>query len=107
MIKHVLSRGFLVVAALAALFGIGWILSLPSAPVAAAPPLISPGETEAMLAALKPPKRKRPLIAVIGVNEGTETTDYLMPYGILRRADVADIFALATMKGPMRLYPAL
>ena len=29
-----------------------------------------------------------------------------MPYGILRRADVADVIALATESGPMTLYPA-
>ena len=31
-----------------------------------------------MLDALKPAKRERPLIAVIGINDATETTDYLM-----------------------------
>jgi putative intracellular protease/amidase len=30
-----------------------------------------------------------------------------MPYGILRRADVADVIALATGSGPVHLYPAL
>lgn len=88
--------------------GGGWLLSLPPAPaaaVAAAP--IPQSEIEATLAALKPPKRLRPLIAVIGINNATEATDYLMPLGILRRADVADVVALATESGPMRLYPAL
>ena len=60
-----------------------------------------------MIAALKPPKRQRPLIAIIGINDATETTDYLMPYGILRRSDVADVVALATEPGPVKLYPAL
>lgn len=62
-------------------------------------------ETAATIAALKPPKRHRPLIAIIGANEGTETTDYLMPYGILKRADVADVIALGTKAGPVQLYP--
>jgi len=30
-----------------------------------------------------------------------------MPYGILRRAAVADVMALATEPGPIALYPAL
>ena len=30
-----------------------------------------------------------------------------MPYGILRRADVAEVVALATEPGPVTLYPAL
>jgi transcriptional regulator GlxA family with amidase domain len=85
----------------------GWIAMLPPTPAAAAQPPIAEAEAAATLAALKAPKRERPLVAVIGVNEGTETTDYLMPYGILRRADVADVVALATGPGPVTLYPAL
>ncbi len=74
---------------------------------AAAPPAIGEDEIAATLAALKPPKRARPLVAIIGINESTEVTDYLMPAGILRRADVADVFMVATGPGPVNLYPAL
>jgi putative intracellular protease/amidase len=84
-----------------------WILSLPPAPSVAAPPPIAQDERDATIAALKPPKRQRPLIAIIGINDATETTDYLMPYGILTRADVADVVTLATAPGPMTLFPAL
>jgi putative intracellular protease/amidase len=84
-----------------------WILSLPPAPSVAAPPPIAQDERDATIAALKPPKRQRPLIAIIGSNDATETTDYLMPYGILTRADVADVVTLATAPGPMTLFPAL
>ena len=84
----------------------GWILTLPAASVARQQPPLAASETEATLAALKP-KRARPLIAVIGINDATETTDYLMTYGVLKRADVAEVVALATEPGPVRLYPAL
>jgi putative intracellular protease/amidase len=84
-----------------------WILSLPPGPAVEAAPPIAQEEADATIAALKPPKRQRPLIAIIGVNNATEATDYLMPYGILRRADVADVVALATEPGPVTLYPAL
>ncbi len=87
--------------------GGGWILSLPPAPSVAAPTPIAQQETDATIAALKPPKRRRPLIAIIGINDATETTDYLMPYGVLKRADVADVVTLATAAGPMTLFPAL
>jgi putative intracellular protease/amidase len=93
--------------ALAALIGGAWILSLPTTPSVAAPPAIAQDERDAMVAALKPPKRQRPLIAIIGINDATETTDYLMPYGILTRADVADVVTLATAPGPVTLYPTL
>jgi transcriptional regulator GlxA family with amidase domain len=90
-----------------ATFGMARILALPAAtPDRAAPP-VPQEEVNAALVALKPPKRERPLIAIIGINDATETTDYLMPYGILRRADVADVVTLATGPGPVTLYPAL
>jgi putative intracellular protease/amidase len=94
------------VAALLATIGTAWILSLPPTRSVGAALPITKEEAAATLAALRPPKRQRPLIAIIGINDATETTDYLMPYGILRRADVADVVALATKPGPMRLYPA-
>lgn len=84
-----------------------WMAALPPAPPLAQRPAISAEETAATLQALKPPKRTRPLVAIVGINDATETTDYLMPYGILRRADVADVVALSTEPGPVQLYPAL
>jgi putative intracellular protease/amidase len=106
MKRFLLWGGLGVVVLALAGFG-GWILTLPSTPVAMAQPPIAEAEAAATIAALKPPKRERPVIAIIGVNEGTETTDYLMPYGILRRADIADVVAVATKPGPVTLYPAL
>ncbi len=104
--RHLLWSGFGAVVLFLAI-GAGWIGSLPPTPAAAAAPSIAQAETDATLAALEPPKRVRPLVAIIGINDATETTDYLMPYGILRRADVADVVALATEPGPVTLYPAL
>ena len=92
---------------LAAVIGGAWIFSLPTAPSVAAPPAIAQDESDATIAALKPPKRQRPLIAIIGINDATETTDYLMPYGILKRADVAEVVTLATAPGPVTLFPTL
>jgi putative intracellular protease/amidase len=93
-----------------ALFGViggAWILSLPPTPPFTVAPAIPKPEAEAALAGLKPPKRQRPLIAMVGINDATEVTDYLMPYGILRRADVADVVMLATERRPVKLFPAL
>jgi putative intracellular protease/amidase len=84
-----------------------WLYSLPPLPPTAAAVPVPQAETRAAIASLAPPRRSRPLVAIVGINDATETTDYLMPYGILRRADVADVVALSTSSGPMRLYPAL
>ena len=94
-------------AALFMIMGGAWIVSLPPARAVGAPAPIAREEADATIAALQPRKRLRPLIAIIGINDATETTDYLMPYGILRRADVADVVAVATNPGPMLLFPAL
>jgi putative intracellular protease/amidase len=87
--------------------GGAWILSLPPAPANTPAPPIGKQEADALLAALEPPKRRRPLIAILGINDATEGTDYLMPYGILRRSNVADVVPLSTEPGPVKLYPAL
>jgi len=84
----------------------GWMLSLPAPASSASAEPVPRQETDAMLAALKP-ERERPLIAIIGLNNATETTDYLVPTGLLRRADIADVVMLATEEGPVRLFPAL
>ena len=85
----------------------GWPALLPAAAPARGAPKVADDEARAILATLKPPKRQRPLIAIVGINDATEATDYLMPYGILRRADIADVVALATEAGPVRLFNAL
>jgi transcriptional regulator GlxA family with amidase domain len=95
-------------AAVLALAGFGaWLVSLPPAPAVTAAPAVPQEEAAATLASLKPPKRARPIVAVIGINDATEVTDYLVTYGVLKRADVAEVVALATGPGPVRLYPAL
>jgi putative intracellular protease/amidase len=87
--------------------GGGWILSLPSAPSVGTAATLTREEADATLSALKPPKRRRPLIAILGVNAGTEVTDYLLPCGIIQRADIADVVLLGTEPGPVTLYPVL
>lgn len=100
--------GVLTVVALVLLAVAGVFAFIPGARQAAGKPaVISAEETAQTLAALKPPKRARPVVAVIGANGGTETTDYLVPYGVLKRSGIADVFALGTMSGPVKLMPAL
>lgn len=100
---------FGVAAALAlGLGGFGaWLLRLPDSTTTAEAPPVDNREMTAILEALQPPKRQRPVIAVIGINDATETTDYLVPTSILRRADVADVVLVATAAGPVTLFPAL
>lgn len=49
----------------------------------------------------------RPLIAVVGDNRMTELVDYVVPYGVLKQADVAEVHALSLDEGPLQMMPAL
>jgi len=51
--------------------------------------------------------RQRPLVLVLADNDGTETTDFLVPLGVLRRAGVADVQSVSTREGVVSLMPAL
>jgi putative intracellular protease/amidase len=51
--------------------------------------------------------RQRPIVAVVGQNDGTEVVDFMIPYGILSHANAAEVLAVATEPGPLKLRPAL
>lgn len=50
--------------------------------------------------------RSRPLVAVIGENYYTELADFVVPWGILRASQAADVVALGMTDGPIRMFPA-
>jgi putative intracellular protease/amidase len=49
--------------------------------------------------------RKRPVIAVVAMNEGTEITDFIVPYGVLARSGTADVISLSTSIGQVKIEP--
>jgi putative intracellular protease/amidase len=66
-----------------------------------------PGAAASAFEAPLKERRNRPLVAIIADNAGTETADVIVPYGILKEADVADVMIVAVRSGPLRLMPAL
>jgi putative intracellular protease/amidase len=62
---------------------------------------------QAFIDGLKPRRAGTPVVAVLALNEGTETTDFLVSHGLLQRAAVADVRAVAPRRGMVSLYPAL
>lgn len=102
-------RLFLVsgVAGLAVVAGVPLaVLSLPETE-AVAPSPIGADEHARTIAALAPPKRALPIVAVVVGSQGGETTDFLVPFGVLTRSRVADVRALGVREGPVPLMPAL
>lgn len=47
--------------------------------------------------------RKRPVIAVVGENAGTEITDFVIPYAVLSRSGVAEVVSVAVVPGEVRM----
>jgi putative intracellular protease/amidase len=58
---------------------------------------------------LPPPKagRARPLVVVLADNGGTETTDFVIPFGVLKESGAADVLSVSTGPGVVTLMPAL
>ncbi len=74
--------------------------------VATAAPL-SAEEHRRTIEGLRPPKRRRPLVAIVADNRGSETTDLMIPYAVLTRSGIADVAVLAPDQTPIILMPAL
>ena len=51
--------------------------------------------------------RAQPVVAVVGENSGTELTDFVIPYGVLARSGAAQMIAVSTQAGPLKMLPAL
>lgn len=83
-----------------------WITALSSLAACETPaPVID--EHTRTIAALAPPQRAHPVIAVIGDNDGTETTDFIVPYAVLAKSGVAEVLAVAPEDRAIELTPSL
>lgn len=51
--------------------------------------------------------RSRPLVVVIAETAGAETSDFVVPYGVLKDSGVADVLSLSTDPGPIKLTRGL
>ncbi|SUA89371.1 DJ-1/PfpI family protein [Pandoraea pulmonicola] len=56
-----------------------------------------------------PPKagRARATVAILADNKGTETTDFIVPYGVLKASGAVDVVTVSTEPGVVELMPAL
>ena len=84
--------------------GCGAVTQMAPAP---ADPALREQQTQAFVQAMKPRHAGRPVVAIVALNEGTETTDFLLTHAVLQRADVAEVKAVASRSGRVELYPAL
>ena len=105
-VKRLASAG-LAAAGLAVVAAVLAVASLPAHRGPGDPPPVPEAEQAGTIAALAPAGKGRPVVAVLALNEGTETTDFLVPYGVLVASGRAEVVAVSTHEGPVTLMPAL
>ncbi|UZG44459.1 DJ-1/PfpI family protein [Caldimonas thermodepolymerans] len=64
-------------------------------------------EGQAFVEALRPRRPGRPVVAVLALNDGTETTDLLLPHAVLEGSGLFDVQVVAGHPGTVQLFPAL
>lgn len=50
--------------------------------------------------------RNKPVVAVIGENDGTELTDFVIPYAVISRSNAATVITVSTQPGILNMKPA-
>lgn len=85
---------------------LAWVLLLPQskAPMSA---MADRAADQTIINGLQWHGGRPPLIAVAALNDASETTDLILPIGLLRRANIADVRLVAAENAPIQLYPAL
>jgi transcriptional regulator GlxA family with amidase domain len=81
----------------------------PSGPLAqgAAAPAVVGASPDRLTLPAPQAGRSRPLVVVVAENLGAETTDFTIPYGVLKASGVADVRSLSTAPGPIQLRMSL
>ncbi|MBR8653607.1 DJ-1/PfpI family protein [Achromobacter sp. Marseille-Q0513] len=70
-------------------------------------PIVTEGRTAPLPGPRLPAEQRTPVIALIGHNANTELVDFVVPYSVLKRSGVAEVWALGLEPGPIRFFPAL
>ena len=81
----------------------------PSGPLAqgAAASAVASASADRLVLPAPKPGRSRPLVVIVAENLGAETTDFTIPYGVLKASGVADVRSLSTGPGPIQLRMSL
>ena len=79
----------------------------PVAPFAAAGPSVALVRPVGLTLPAPKAGRARPMVVVLADNAGAETTDFTIPYGVLKESGVAEVRSVATAAGPIKLMPSL
>lgn len=82
------------------------LMTLLGIPTQASAPTTPAAPTDAAFVEAMRPRHDTPVVAILAHAEGTETTDFLVPHALLRRAGV-QVVPVASTAGAVELMPAL
>jgi transcriptional regulator GlxA family with amidase domain len=82
------------------------LLAQPGHATAASPAAAEAAADRLVLPAPKP-GRARPLVVVVADDAGAETTDFIIPYAVLKESGLAEVRTLSTAPGPLKLMMTL
>ena len=77
------------------------------APALAAPPSAVPPASAGLVVPKPKAGRARPLIAVVADSDGAQTTDFIVPYGVLKASGVAEVRSVSTRSGAIAMTRGL
>ncbi|HHX4056064.1 MAG: DJ-1/PfpI family protein [Burkholderia contaminans] len=67
----------------------------------------APPVAQALMIGAPKAGRTRPLVAIVADNAGTETTDFIVPYAMLKASGAVDVVTVSADEGEVELMPAL
>jgi transcriptional regulator GlxA family with amidase domain len=83
------------------------VLAQPGELTAAPAPVAAMTSADHLVLPAPKPGRARPLVVVVADEAGAETTDFIIPYAVLRESGLAEVRTLSTAPGPLKLMMTL
>lgn len=83
------------------------VLAQPGRLTAAPAPVAVTASADRLILPAPKPGRARPLVVVVADAAGAETTDFIIPYAVLKESGLAEVRTLSTAPGPLKLMMTL
>jgi transcriptional regulator GlxA family with amidase domain len=91
----------------ASVVAIALVLAQPDRLLAGPAPAAVAAPADRLVLPAPKPGRARPLVVIVGDDAGAETTDFIIPYAVLKESGLAEVRTLSTAPGPLKLMMTL
>lgn len=94
-------------ALIASVAALAMVLAQPGRLTAAPMPVVNEPAADHLTLPAPKPGRARPLVVIVAAGSGAETTDFIIPYAVLKESGLAEVRTLSTAPGPLQLMMTL